>query len=366
MPTEEQSVEVTIIGGGPIGIELAAALAASETSYVLIEAGSIGSTIEWWAPGTRWFSSPERISIAGVPLVTPNEDKATREEYLRYLRGVVGQHDLNVRTGERVTRIERDADGFSLTIARSDHGVGGPAEEADAPDAATGRRTLRARQVVLAIGNMHRARRLDIPGEDLPHVSHYLDDPHRYFRRRVVIVGGKNSAVEAALRCYRCGVDVALSYRGDTFDPKRVKYWLRPEIEWLIDKGRIAWHPRTTPVAIEPDRLVIASVDDETDTRALDADFVLLLTGYVQDRTLFDQLGVECAGPTQAPVFDRKTMRTNVPGVFVAGTATGGSQQRARVFLENCHVHVERIARAITGAAAPWSHPAEYARLEES
>ncbi|MHC5115100.1 MAG: NAD(P)-binding domain-containing protein, partial [Planctomycetota bacterium] len=261
----------------------------------------------------------------------------------------VTQYGLDVRTHEPVTRVERDGDAFVLT---TEHGGE--------------TRTLRTPRVVLAIGNMHAPRLLDIPGEDLPHVSHYLDDPHVYFGRRVVIVGGKNSAVEAALRCYRCGIDVTISYRGDTFDPSRVKYWLRPEIEWLIGKGRIAWHPRTQPVRIEPDRLVVASVDDAADTRTLDADFVLLLTGYVQDRTLFDQLGVECAGTTQAPVFDTDTMETNVPGVYVAGTATGGSQQRARVFLENSHVHVERIVRAITGRAAPWSHPAEYARLEES
>src|SRR5690606_22564764 len=151
--------------------------------------------------------------------------------------------------------------------------------------AAGGReRRYRARNVVLAIGDMHRPRRLGIPGEDLPHVSHYFGDPHEYFRRRVLIVGGKNSAVEAAIRLFRLGADVAISYRGERFDPERIKYWLLPEIAWLIEKKRIGFYPRTAPTAITPESAMLRHLDREGEPALeVGADAVLLLTGYEQD-----------------------------------------------------------------------------------
>ncbi|MHC4990504.1 MAG: NAD(P)-binding domain-containing protein [Planctomycetota bacterium] len=211
---------------------------------------------------------------------------------------------------------------------------------------------------------MHRPRRLGIPGEELPHVSHFFCDPHELFGRRVLVVGGKNSAVEAALRCYRCGIDVTISYRGDRFDHKRVKYWLHPEIEWLIDKGRIGWLPRTEPVEIRRDTVLLREADGAT--REVPANAVLCLTGYVQDPELFEQLGLELAGEACAPVLDRETMESSVRGVFVAGTAVAGSQQRTRVFIENAHVHVERIVRALSGRSVGWASDAEYTALEEA
>lgn len=360
-----ETTPVAVIGGGPIGLEIAVALRAAGVDYAHIEAGQIGSTIGWWAPATRFFSSPERIEIAGVPLASVDQTKATRERYLAYLRSVVRQFDLSVRTYQRVVRIDRDGDGFLLTMRPSGHGVGGPAEAHSAtPTEGTATR-LRADRVILAIGDMHRPRTLGVPGEDAPHVSHFFDDPHRYFGKRVLIVGGKNSAVEAAIRCYRCGAGVAMSYRGEAFDAKRVKYWLRPEIEWLIEKGRIGWFPRTVPRAIMPDRVVLAPADGDDGDASVPADFVLLLTGYAQDPTLFEQLGVTLRGEERAPAFDKATMETDVPGVYMAGTAVGGTQRRTRIFIENSHVHVARIVRALTGRAPAFACDAVYG-LEES
>lgn len=363
--------DVAIIGAGPIGIELAAGLRQGGARVVHLEAGSIGATMQWWAPGTRYFSSPERIEIAGVPLITPNQDKATREEYMAYLRGVMRQFALPIHTFTRVVNVERDGDGFVLNTVPSRRGVGGPAELTDhrTPEA-TGENLpvtrFRAKNIVLAIGNMHMPRMIDVPGEDLPHVSHYLADPHMYYDRRVVIVGGKNSAVEAAIRLYRVGAHVTMSYRGEQFDTRRVKYWLRPELEWLIDKGWVGFHPRTVVCRIGHDAIELADIDDPSKRSRVDADNVLLLTGYMQCGDLFDQLGVERRGETRAPVFDTETMRTNVEGVYVAGTAAGGSQTRARLFIENSHVHVERIVRTLIGATVPWATAPEYASLEES
>ncbi|HEX7010556.1 MAG TPA: NAD(P)-binding domain-containing protein [Phycisphaeraceae bacterium] len=333
--------QVALIGAGPIGLELAVALKHMGVDYLHFDAGQVGQTVSWYPHQTRFFSSPERIAIAGVPLVTVDQSKATREEYLAYLRGIVEQFDLQIRTYERVERLERHDGGFLLHTRR--HGQG---------------HTYAAKQVVLAIGDMHRPRRLNIPGEDLEHVSHYFDEPHRYFRQRLLIVGGRNSAAEAALRCHRAGAQVALSYRRPAFDNKSIKYWILPELESLIRHKHIGFFPCTVPQRITPTHVTLGPSDQEgcpasADPVDVPADFVLLLTGYVMDSSLLEQVGVELVGENRQPKLDPQTMQTNVPGLFVAGTAAGGTQVRFRLFIENCHPHVTRIIKAITGHTPP-------------
>jgi thioredoxin reductase (NADPH) len=327
---------VAIIGAGPIGIGIAVACRRAGLDTVHVEAGQIGQEMIGWPPMTRWFSSPERIAIAGVPIQNIDQSKCTREEYLAYLRAVVLQFDLPIRTYERVETLRPDGDGFELAT-RTHLG---------ATD------VIRARHVVLTTGGMARPNRLDIPGENLPHVSHALRDPHVYFRRRVLVVGGRNSAAEAALRLYRVPAQVTVSYRGEAL-PSGVKHWLRPELEMLVRTGRIEGLFRTVPVEIRPEAVTLRSLDDDTRTD-VPADFVLLMTGYVADMALFRQAGVELRGDRELPAFDPETMETNVPGLFVAGTATAGTQgSGVRVFLENCHVHAARIVAAITGGTRP-------------
>jgi thioredoxin reductase (NADPH) len=329
-----QATDVVIVGAGPIGLELAVVLKRMGVDYVHLEAGQIGQTINGYPRQARFFSSPERIAIAGVPLFTPDQAKATREEYLVYLRAVVQQYDLAVRTYERVTSIRRDPQNAWFLLRSVRGGV---------------ERTISARCVVLAIGDMHHPRMLHIPGEDLPHVSHYFEDPHPFFRQKLLIVGGRNSAVEAALRCQRAGAEVAISYRRGEFDRQSIKYWLMPELDSLIKAGKITFLPHTAPTAITPEHVTLASTSGELGQRRVEADFVLLLTGYVQDTTLFEQAGVTLVGENRAPQVDPQTMQTNVPGLYVAGTAAAGTQVRFRLFIENCHPHVARIAQAITG-----------------
>lgn len=335
----EENTDVLVIGAGPIGIELAVALKKRGLRYVQLDAGQIGTTISWYAPNTHFFSSPERIEIAGVPLQTLDQTKATKEEYLNYLRSVVLQFDLEIETFEPVISLRRIDDDFEA-VSRG----------------AKGERRWRASNVVLAIGDMHRPRMLGVPGENLPHVTHYFGDPHEYFRRRVLIVGGKNSAVEAAIRCVRIGAEVTLSYRGATFDPDRVKFWLLPEIRALIRDERMRFLPRTSVLQIKRD-VVILSIDGEDESSRelrLPADVVLLLTGYEQDSTLFEQAGVELEGEARKPRFDERTMETNVPGLYVAGTATAGTQiGGVKEFIETSHVHVDRIVAALMGTKPP-------------
>src|SRR5687767_11626308 len=235
-----ESTDVAVIGAGPIGLELAVALKRAGFDYLHFDARQIGYTVSWFAPQTRFFSSNERIAIAGVPLQTPDGGKCTREQYLTYLRTVVQQFDLRVRTYEPVVGIDPipGSGGFTLTT-----------------NPASGERRYRANRVVLATGGTDRPRRLNIPGEDLPHVSHYFDDPHKYFRKRVLVVGGKNSAVEAALRCHNAGAYVSLSYRRPKLPAKSVKYWLLPEINGLMESGRITAYFGTVPTEITPTRV---------------------------------------------------------------------------------------------------------------
>ncbi len=325
-----------VVGAGPLGIELAVALKRAGIKYIHVEAGQIGQTMLVWPPMTRWFSSSERITIAGVPIQSVSQEKCTREEYLAYLRSVVMQFDLDIHTYERVLGITREDDEFRV-ITRPRSGRG---------------RTTAARYLVLTTGGMAAPSRLGVHGEDLPHVSHVLADPHTYFRRRVLIVGGRNSAVEAALRLYHAGAYVTISYRGAAF-PDRVKYWLRPEIEYLVETRRITAHFETVPIVILPEHVELRPAGGG-DHFEVPSDFVLLMVGYVADMALFRLAGVELTDDREVPTFDEQTMQTNVPGLFVAGTAVAGTQRSGvRVFLENCHVHVDRILAFITGGVPP-------------
>ena len=217
----------------------------------------------------------------------------------------------------------------------------------------TGPRRYRSRRVVLAIGDMERPNRLHIPGENLPHVSHYFRDPHDYFRTRLLIVGGKNSAVEAALRCWRAGAQVTISYRRAEFDARRVKHWLMPDLEAQIEAGTIRILPETLPIAITPSHVALARTVDGLPVSGPpilhETDFVLLNTGFRGDQRLLEMIGVELRGENRVPSVDPATMETNVPGVYLAGTVAAGIQQRYTLFIENCHEHVGKITQAISG-----------------
>jgi len=331
------SAEVAIVGAGPIGIELAVALKNAGIQYLHFDARQIGYTISWFAPQTRFFSSNERIAIAGVPLATPDQGKCTREQYLAYLRAVVEQFSLKINTYEPVVNIQREGDVFQLTTRQG----GGKGEELK----------YRVRKLVLASGGTDRPRPIDVRGIDLPHVSRYFQDPHTYFQQDLLIVGGRNSAVEAALRCHYAGARVTISYRNPQLDSTSIKYWLWPEINGLIQSGKMKSHFNSTLTEIYPGRAFLRGKDGGDIN--VPADFVLILIGYEADMKLLRMAGVELREPGQIPVYDPTTMQTNVPGIYVAGTAIAGTQGKYAVFIENCHVHTDRILASLTGKAPP-------------
>jgi len=332
--------DVALVGAGPIGIETAVALKRAELDYVHFEARQIGHTISCWPPATHFFSSPERIAIAGVPIQTTDQRHPTGEEYLAYLRSVVLQFDLAINTYERVLTLVPCPGGFRLRTATL-----------------RGERNWRCRRVVLATGGLAGPRRLGIPGEDLTHVSHSFRGPHRYFRRRLLVVGGRNSAVEAALRCWHAAADVTVSYRRPDFDPEIVKPHILKEFAMRVRNGQIAVLPSTVPVEITPGAVLLAPADSEGrpadgPRRSQPTDFVLFCLGFEADLSLLEQAGVELVGEERAPRFHADTMQTNVPGLYVVGTTIGGTQRHFSVFIENSHRHVGKVVAALKGEGA--------------
>jgi thioredoxin reductase (NADPH) len=338
-PTQDLHARTTthtlVIGAGPIGLETAVALTRRGVETLIVDRGPVGAQIVDFPPGIRWFSGPERIAIAGVPLETITQEKATREEYLAYLRAVVRQFDLAVRTFESVESISRDGGGF-VVATRTRSGLV---------------REISATRLVLAVGGTARHRRLDVPGEDLPHVRREVGEPHWGLGRRVLVVGGRNSAADSAIRLWRAGAKVTISYRGEGVYP-RIKYWIRPELEACIRSGLIQARFGTQPVEITPGCVRLQSVTDGK-IETIPVDDVLLQIGYEADGSLFEAAGCRLDGDEQAVVHDPTTMETSVPGLYVAGTAVAGTQGRFTVYIENSYVHAERIAAAITGEAPP-------------
>ena len=336
--------EVIIVGAGPIGLEIGAALERLGRDYIIIERGQLAQTIVDWPPMSRFFSSPERMAIAGVPFHTLHQQLAPKEEYLAYLRTVAEVFNLRLHLYETVnSATTRPQGGFALESAGT-----------YAPDAA---RRYTCDHLVLATGDMAGPNRLGIPGEDLPHVSHFFEDPHRYFRRRLLVVGGRNSAVEAAIRAWRAGAEVSVSYRRAAFDQDRLYSRHHLEITLLAGKGRIETHLQTVPTAIAPGTATLAEVDEELQptgaVKEVAADFVFLATGYREDYSLLHDLGARFDGSPGLPVLDEESMETSVSGLYVAGTAIGHNRNGYTTFVGTSHDHARKIVSRITGDVAP-------------
>lgn len=324
--------DVIIVGAGPSGLAAAIALKQAGVDYLVIEKGSLVESIRRFPVNMVFFTTPELMEIGGIPLTTPY-DKPTRQEALQYYRKVTDVFDLHVSLREEVLGIEREEEAgeqIFLLDTRSHLGV---------------RRVRSARAVVLAMGYYDAPNYLNVQGEDLPHVKHYYDEPHPYYRQRVVVVGGKNSAAEAALDLYRNGAHVTLVHRGPTLGDS-IKYWVRPDIENRIREGTIAARFNTRVQEIRPTEVVLS----DGSTRPADA--VLLLTGYRADPEFLRRAGVEVAAGTDEPRYDPDTFETNVPNLFIAGGQLAG-KKTGTVFIENGRFHGERIARVLAARLQP-------------
>ena len=321
-----------IVGAGPSGLAAAIAARQQGLDYVLVEKGVLVNSIFNFPMHMVFFTTPELLEIGGLPLTTPY-DKPTRLESLRYYRRVVDAFQLQISFHETVTSIDPPP-----PVASAGQG----AFTVTTRDGRGNTRVREARAVVLAIGYYDLPNVLGVPGEDLPHVSHYYTDAHPYYRQRVVVVGGKNSAAEASLELFRGGAHVTLVHRhaalGDT-----IKYWVRPDIENRIKEGSIRARFETSVREITRQSIVVERAGVVED---IPADAVFLLTGYHPDVDLMRQAGIHCDAATLAPDLNPETFETNVPNLFIAGGAIAG-RNTGSIFIENGRFHGERIIRVL-------------------
>jgi thioredoxin reductase (NADPH) len=322
-----ESTEVLVIGAGPCGLAAAIAAKVAGLACVVLDRRTIVSTIERYPLGMTFFSTPERIEIGGIPFVASHE-KPTRKDGLIYYRRVAEHYGLDIRPGEEVTDIRRDADGAFVVDVRRAHD----------------RKSYRAANVVFATGYFDNPNFLGVPGEDLPHVSHYFLEGHHYWRQRVIVIGAGNSSVDAALECWRAGATVTLVHFGEGFD-RTVKAWVLPDIANRVKEGSIGvrWHSRVR--AITPTDVEVVS-DRTGAVERIPTDAVLAMTGYHADTSLLRRLGVPVDDATGVPAHDEATMGTPVDGIYLAGVIASGNDAN-RLFIENARGHGELIVRDI-------------------
>lgn len=323
-------LDLLIVGGGPCGIAAAISAQRAGLETLVLEASVICSTIANYPTYVRFFSTAEKLSLGGVPFVVATE-KPTRRDGLAYYRSIVQHFRVPVRQYERVTRIEAR----KPFVVHSQTSTG---EE----------RETRANAVVIATGYFGSPNRIGVPGEELPHVTHVYREGHEAFLQPVVVVGGGNSAAEAALDLWRSGARVTLVHFGPTFD-KKIKPWVLPDFQNRVKEGSIAvrWNSRVTQ--IDRDAVCIST---RQKAERLDATRVYLMTGFAPNLELLRQIGVPIDPDTGIPKHDPKTLETAVPGVFIAGVVVAGYDAN-KVFIENGRYHGDKIVARILGKRAP-------------
>jgi thioredoxin reductase (NADPH) len=313
--------DTLIVGAGPIGLACAISAKRHGINPLVIDAGAVANSITRYPVGREFFTTPELLEIGGHPFSCARE-KPTREEALKYYRGIVRTEQLRVRTYTKLEIATRANDHLNCTISDRD----GPT-------------TITCRRLILATGYYDHPTKLGVPGEDLPHVSHYFDEAHRSYDLDVVVIGGKNSAIEAALELFRVGARVTLVYRRPAF-PASVKYWIRPDIENRIKAHQITAILGAEVLRIEHQGVVVRTQEGEE--RLLPAQRVYALTGFHPDFDLFQRIGISCDPNTGRPQIDAATLETNVPGVYMAGSITAG-WNTSEIFIENGRFDGEKI-----------------------
>lgn len=318
------TVDILIIGGGPIGLACGIEAQRAGLSYVIVEKGCLVNSLYNYPQNMTFFSTSERLEIGGVPFVS-NNPKPTRPEALEYYRRVSGMHELNIRLFEEVISVEQDGDYLAVTS----------------------RGRIRCRHIIVATGFYDIPNYLNVPGEELPKVRHYYKDPHYYSGQNVLVVGANNSSVDAALETFRKGAHVSMVIRRPEVG-ERVKYWVRPDIINRISEGSIRAYFNSSIVAIRPEEVDLQTPSGPV---TIANDFVLAMTGYRPNFEFLENLGIRLsADEKRIPEHDPETMETNRKGIFLAGVVCGGMDTHVW-FIENSRVHAEKIIAAIRSQA---------------
>ena len=314
---------IIIIGGGPIGLACALEAKQKGLQYLIIEKGALVNSLYNYPVNMTFFSTSEKLEIGGVPFVS-NNVKPTRNESLEYYRRVTIAANLNIHLFEEVTGIKNSNNYFEVTTNKGNY---------------------TAANIIIATGFYDLPFLLNVPGEELPKLTHYYKDPHFYAFQNVLVVGASNSAVDAALETYRKGANVTMVIR-DKEVGERVKYWVRPDIINRIKEGSIKAYFNSTIAAIREKEVDIATPEGLI---TIDNDWVIAMTGYQPDLSFLEKIGIQLsADEIRKPFYDDATHQTNIKGIYLAGVICGGMDTHS-LFIENSREHAVKIIANIQG-----------------
>ena len=315
-----QQVDAIIVGGGPCGLAAAIALQNIGLQPIVIEKGNIVNAIYNYPTHQTFFSTSERLAIGDVPFII-EERKPKRNKALVYYREVVRLKNIQVNRFETVRKVDKDGETFTVS---------------------TDKEVYKTPYVVIATGYYDQPNYMNIPGEELPKVHHYFKEAHEFFDTDVLVIGGKNSAIDAALELNKAGAHVTVVYRGSEYSSS-IKPWVLPEFEGVVRNGEVAMHFNTKVKEIREHEVVL---DRNGQEEVLKNDFVFAMTGYHPDHAFIRQMGVTIDEETGRPYYKPETMETNVEGLFIAGVIAAGNNAN-EIFIENGRFHGECIANAI-------------------
>lgn len=320
MLQKENHYDIIIIGAGPIGMACAIEAKQAGLSYLIIEKGALVNSLFNYPVFMTFFSTSQKLEIGGAPFVTINP-KPNRNEAVEYYRRVAEKFDLKINLFERVNQIQKNVEGiFEIESAKSSY---------------------TASNVIVATGFYDVPLLMNVPGEDLPKVTHYYKDPHLYAFQNVVVVGANNSGVDAALETYRKGANVTMVIRSGDLGP-HVKYWVRPDIQNRIKEEEVTALFNSELVEIRAGEVDIKTPEG---IKTIPNDFVIAMTGYQPDFSMLRKFGIDLP-ETLCPVYNEETMETNVKGLYLAGVVCGGLDTH-KLFIENSRVHAEMIVKNI-------------------
>ena len=320
-----KTFDIICLGAGPTGLATAIEAKRAGMQPLVIDKACICNSLYHYPVNMVFFTTPELLEIGDLPLVSAAE-KPTRVEALKYYRKTAEHYGLELRLYERVICVDGN-DGNFTVVTKTEK---------------TGEERYHGKKIAVATGYYDLPNLLGIPGEELPHVSHYYTEPHPYWRQDVVVIGGKNSAAEAALDLYRNGAQVTLVHRGKELG-STIKYWVRPDIENRIKAGQITAVLGARVEEITKDEVV---VENHAQTKRIPAKQVFALTGYHPDFTFMESMGIKLDPESKRPALDPNTLESNVPGIYMAGVVTGG-RLTGEIFIENGRFHGKQIVEAL-------------------
>jgi len=317
--------QVIIVGGGPCGMSCAIELQKHGIKPLIIEKGNIVNTIYQFPTHQMFFSSSEKLEIGDIAFITEKQ-KPVRNQALAYYRSVAERQDLRINTFETVTTVEQVNQKFQITTQNNNHEI----------------QNYQAEQVIIATGYYDQPNYMNIPGEDLAKVMHYFKEAHPYYNKDVVVIGGKNSAVDATLELHKAGARITVLYRGSVYS-ESIKPWILPEFDSLVRKGNVHMEFNAEVREITKNEVHYSVKGNK---KIIHNDFVFAMTGYKPDLAFLETIGVNINTDNGKPDFNKATLETNIPGIYVAGVVAAGYNNN-EIFIENGRFHGALITKSI-------------------